>query len=132
MYEPIEFERVYKNYVVDPIVRGDLGINLPGGPIAIAFGGQYRRQDERVSMDAMSNRDNNPCTIIGVTNCDRTAQVGPYLFNRQGNIFGAAANDYRPEARHYPVAAGFFETKLPLLDTLISTSPVATRSSSRT
>jgi iron complex outermembrane recepter protein len=118
MYEPIEFERVYKNYVVDPIVRGDLGINLPGGPIAVAFGGQYRRQDERVSMDAMSNRANNPCTIVGVTNCGATAQVGPYLFNRQGNIFGAAANNYRPEARHYPVAAAFFETKLPLLSTL--------------
>jgi iron complex outermembrane recepter protein len=31
-------------------------------------------------------------------------------------VFGAAANDYRPDARHYPVAAAFLETQLPLLD----------------
>ena len=37
LYQPIWFEREYKNYVVDPIVRGDLGIQLPGGPIAIAI-----------------------------------------------------------------------------------------------
>ena len=118
MYQPIWFEREYKNYVVDPIVRGTLGIELPGGPVAIAFGGQYRRQDERVTMDAISNRNNNPCTEIGVTDCAVSAQIGPWLYNRPGTIFGAAANDYRPEARHYPVAAGFIETKLPLLSTL--------------
>ncbi len=115
LYQPIWFEREYKNYVVDPIVRGDLGIQLPGGPVAIAFGGQYRRQDERVTLDAISNRDNNPCTELGVTDCAVSAQIGPWMYNRPGNVFGAAANDYRPEARHYPVAAGFIETKLPLL-----------------
>ena len=118
LYQPVWFEREYKNYVVDPIVRGDLGIELPGGPIAIAFGGQYRRQDERVTMDTISNRNINPCGSIGVTTCATSAQIGPWLFNRQGNIFGAAANDYRPEARHYPVAAGFIETQLPILDSL--------------
>lgn len=118
LYQPIWFDREYKQYVVDPIIRGDLGIELPGGPIAIAFGGQYRRQDERVTLDEISNRDNNPCTVVGVTDCHTTAQVGPWLYNRQGMIFGAAANDYRPEARHYPVAAGFIETRLPLLTTL--------------
>jgi iron complex outermembrane recepter protein len=118
LYTPIEFERIYKNYVVDPIIRGDLGINLPGGPIAIAIGGQYRRQDERILMDAVSDRNNNPCTIVGVTNCATNGQLGPYLFNRQGNVFGAASNNYRPEARHYPVVAGFIETRLPILPTL--------------
>jgi iron complex outermembrane receptor protein len=118
MYQPVWFEREYKNYIVDPIVRGDLGIELPGGPIAVAFGGQYRRQDERITMDSISNRNNNPCTRLGVTDCASSADVGPWLYNRQGNVFGAASNEYRPEARHYPVAAGFFETKLPLLSTL--------------
>ena len=118
LFTPIEFERVYKNYVVDPIIRGDLGINLPGGPIAIAFGGQYRRQDERISMDALGNRDINPCTSLGVTNCAATSQVGAFVFNRQGNVFGAASNNFRPEGRHYPVAAAFIETRLPLLDNL--------------
>jgi iron complex outermembrane recepter protein len=118
LYQPVWFKRVYKNYVVDPIVRGDTGIQLPGGPIKIAFGGQFRRQDERVTMDAVSNRNNNPCTEIGVTNCDPTARGGVWLFDRQQTVFGAAANDYRPEARHYPVVAGFLETQLPLLDTV--------------
>ena len=118
LYNPVWFKRVYKNYVVDPIVRGDTGIELPGGPIKVAFGGQFRRQDERVTMDAVSNRNNNPCTEIGVTNCDTTALGGVWLFDRQQTVFGGAANDYRPDARHFPVVAGFLETQLPLLRTL--------------
>lgn len=118
LYRDVWFEREYKNYVVDPIIRGDLGIELPGGPIAIALGGQFRRQDERVTMDATSNRNNNPCTEWGVTDCNINAQLGPWLFNRQGNVFGAASNDYRPDARHYPVVAGFIETQLPVFDSL--------------
>ncbi len=93
MYNPVWFKRVYKNYVVDPIVRGDLGIQLPGGPIKLAFGGQFRRQDERVTMDAISNRANNPCTEIGVTNCDPTARGGVWLFDRQQTVFGGQANE---------------------------------------
>ena len=118
MYNPVWFKRVYKNYVVDPIVRGDLGIQMPGGPIKLAFGGQFRRQDERVTMDAISNRANNPCTEIGVTDCDLTARGGVWLFDRQQTVFGAAANEYRPEARHYPAVAGFVETQLPLLESV--------------
>ncbi len=118
LYQPIWFEREYKNYVVDPIIRGTLGFELPGGPVAIAFGGQFRRQDERVTMDEISNRNNNPCTRVGVVDCHSSAQVGPWMYNRQGLIFGAAANEYRPEARHYPVAAGFFETRLPVHSTV--------------
>jgi len=118
LYQPVWFKRVYKNYVVDPIVRGDTGIMLPGGPVKIAFGGQFRRQDERVTMDDVSNRNNNPCTIIGVTDCDPTARGGVWLYDRQQNVFGAAANDYRPDSRHYPVVAGFLETQLPLLDSV--------------
>lgn len=118
MYNPVWFKRVYKNYVVDPIVRGDLGFQLPGGPVKLAFGGQFRRQDERVTMDAISNRNNNPCTEIGVTDCALSAQGGVWLFDRQQTVFGGAANEYRPEARHYPAVAGFIETQLPLLDSV--------------
>jgi iron complex outermembrane recepter protein len=118
MYNPVWFKRVYKNYVVDPIVRGDLGIQLPGGPIKLAFGGQFRRQDERVTMDAISNRANNPCTEVGVTDCDPTARGGVWLFDRQQTVFGGQANEFRPEARHYPAVAGFVETQLPLLESV--------------
>ena len=118
MYNPVWFKRVYKNYVVDPIVRGDLGIQLPGGPIKLAVGGQFRRQDERVTMDAISNRANNPCTEIGVTDCDPTARGGVWLFDRQQTVFGGQANEFRPEARHYPAVAGFVETQLPLLESV--------------
>ena len=118
LYNPVWFKRVYKNYVVDPIVRGDTGIQLPGGPIKIAFGGQFRRQDEKVTMDDISNRHNNPCTEIGITTCDATAQGGVWLFDRQQTVFGAAANEFKPDARHFPVIAGFLETQLPLLNTV--------------
>ena len=118
LYQPIWFKRVYKNYVVDPIVRGDLGIELPGGPIRIAVGGQFRRQDERVTLDDVSNRNNNPCTEVGVTDCATSAQGGVWLFDRQQGVFGAAATEFRPDARHYPVVAGFVETQLPLLDSV--------------
>jgi iron complex outermembrane receptor protein len=118
LYQPIWFEREYKNYAVDPIIRGDLGIQLPGGPVAIAIGGQWRRQDERVTLDDISNRNNNPCPILGVQNCAETSQLGPWVYNRQGNAFGAAAHDYRPDARHYPVVAAFLETQLPILPSL--------------
>jgi iron complex outermembrane receptor protein len=40
-----------------------------------------------------------------------------WLFDRQQTVFGAAANEYRPDARHFPVVAGFLETQLPLLNT---------------
>ena len=116
LYNPVWFKRVYKNYVVDPIVRGDTGIQLPGGPIKLAFGGQFRRQDERVTMDAVSNRNNNPCTEIGVHELRHHGAGGVWLFDRQQTVFGGAANDYRPEARHFPVVAGFLETQLPLLE----------------
>jgi iron complex outermembrane receptor protein len=118
MYQPIWFDRDYRNFVVDPIVRGNLGWELPGGPVAIAFGGQFRRQDERVTMDALSNRNNNPCTQIGEYNCTQASQQGVFVYNRQGNVFGAAAPNYRPEGRHYPVGAAFFETKLPVWTTV--------------
>jgi iron complex outermembrane receptor protein len=118
MYVPVQFERIYHNYVVDPIIRGDLGWELPGGPVAIAIGGQFREQTEDTVLDWYTDRNINPCPTLGVTNCAATAQLGSMLYNRAGNVFGAAASNYRAERRRYPVAAGFFETKLPLLQTL--------------
>jgi iron complex outermembrane receptor protein len=118
MYVPVEFERIYENYVVDPILRGNLGIELPGGPIALAVGGQFRMQTEEVRLDQYSDRSYNPCPTLGVTNCATSAQVGALVYNRSGNVFGAAASNYRPEFRKYPVWAAFLETKLPILSTL--------------
>lgn len=124
MYVPIEFERIYRNIVVDPIIRGDTGIGLPGGTIQMAFGGQFRKQDEQVLMDDYTNRAINPCPTLGATDCQQatltlpTSQTGSLVYNRAGNIFGAAAPNYRPERRNYPAAAVFTEFGLPLLDNL--------------
>jgi len=124
MYVPIEFERIYKNYVVDPIIRGELGLELPGGPIQVAFGGQFRKQDEETILDQYTDRNINPCPTLGVTTCQAatatlpSAQVGALVYNRAGNVFGAAASNYRYDRRNFPVAAGFFETKLPILSNL--------------
>jgi len=124
MYVPVEFERIYRNIVVDPIIRGDTGIGLPGGTIQMAFGGQFRKQDEQVLMDNYSNRGINPCPTLGVMDCQEasgaipTSRTGSMVYNRAGNIFGAAASNYRPERRNYPAAAVFTEFGLPLLDNL--------------
>ena len=118
MSVPTKFERIYHNYVVDPIIRGSTGIELPGGPIQVALGGQYRQQAEDTLLDDISDRNINPCATLGVTNCAPAAQLGPLLYNRPGNVHGAAASNYREERRKYPVAAGFFETRLPILSNL--------------
>lgn len=112
LYVPIWLDRDYKMYVGDLLVSGTTGWNLPGGPVAIALGAQFRRSEELFVLDPLSNQDLNPCPTIGATNC--TNRTGPLAMSRNTTILGTTQN----VDRHYPVAAAFFETQLPLHDTL--------------
>jgi iron complex outermembrane recepter protein len=114
MYTPIWLERTYELLVVDPIIRGETGIELPGGPIAIAFGGQYRRGTEDTRLDDLSNRAINPCATPGVTDCPENIRTGPLAYLRPTTVLGATLES----DREFPVRAGFLEAKLPLLDAL--------------
>ncbi len=140
LYEPVTLKREYFNYIVDPIIRGKLGIELPGGPIQIALGGQFRRQDEHTDISDNIDRAINPCPSLPngtpltapglnpVTNQftvatspftgTQNACTGGMLFSKASTVLGSAGNNHRDEKRHYPVAAAFLQFKLPILDTL--------------
>ncbi|MBB4212475.1 TonB-dependent receptor-like protein [Rhodothalassium salexigens DSM 2132] len=79
--------------VVDAVIAGDLGdrLALPGGPIGVAVGGQYR--GERYGLDADTNSNN-----------------GNFLF---ASGAGTAVPDFRGERDTYAV---FGEVRLPATD----------------
>ena len=114
LYVPIWAKGTYNNIVFDPIVRGRLGWNLPGGPVAVALGGQFRWGSEETQLDDLSNRAINPCATPGVTDCPEAIRTGPLVFTRPTFVFGTSLE----QRRHYPVVAGFGEVQMPLLDSL--------------
>jgi hypothetical protein len=57
------------------VFNGTGGINLKGGPIAWAAGGEYRYDRREQTYDILSNRNANPCSFI--SNVNGTAYVGP-------------------------------------------------------
>jgi iron complex outermembrane receptor protein len=122
LYEPVSLNRTYRNYIVDPIIRGTTGIDLPGGPIQIALGGQFRRQDEEVNISDNIDREINPCPHLpnGVRTLDCTpgSRTGGMALSRATTVLGSQGNNHRDERRHYPVAAGFMQFKLPILNNL--------------
>jgi iron complex outermembrane recepter protein len=112
LYVPIWQESIYENVFFDPVIRGETGLNLPGGPVSMALGGQFRWGREEYRLDDLSNRDINPCATPGVTVCAN--RQGPLVFTRPTFIFGRS----QEQERRYPVAAAFIEAQLPLLDTV--------------
>jgi iron complex outermembrane receptor protein len=140
LYEDVSLKREYFNYILDPIIRGTLGWDLPGGPVAMALGGQFRRQDEHTDLSDNADRSINPCPqlpngqhvtapglnpVTNVYNVPTSAFTGTaaactggLMFSKSATVLGAAGNNHRDEKRHYPVAAAFLEFKLPLLTTL--------------
>ncbi|BCW90865.1 Vitamin B12 transporter BtuB [Alphaproteobacteria bacterium SO-S41] len=78
-----EYERNKKTslLVVDAVLNGELGWELPGGKVGWAFGGQYRRNRYETQESGFYNTDLNPCVATPdffVTNCAQ--QTGPYSF----------------------------------------------------
>jgi iron complex outermembrane receptor protein len=140
LYEPVSLRRDYNNYVVDPIIRGETGVELPGGNMQIAFGGQFRRQDEEVDISDNSDRSINPCpwlpngtrttapafnpvtkrydVLTSAYTGTQSACTGAMTFSKAFTVLGGQANNYRDDKRQYPVAAVFAQFKLPILDTL--------------
>jgi iron complex outermembrane receptor protein len=112
LYVPISLEREYKYFVADLLFSGKTGFELPGGPMAIAVGAQYRRATEKTDLSDLANRDINPCATAGVTNC--ASRTGPLAFTRNSTVLGATLES----ERKFPVYAAFAEAQLPLLDSL--------------
>jgi len=112
LYVPLHLDRTYKMTVFDPVIRGSTGINLPGGPIKIAIGGQLRYSTEDTDVNDLSDITLNPCPTVGVTTC--TNATGPLVFGRPNGVMGAN----RDTQRRFPVYAAFFETDLPIVQGL--------------
>jgi iron complex outermembrane receptor protein len=112
LYVPIELDRDYDMFVADLKFDGDTPIELPGGPIAVAFGGQYRYVKEQFALDNYSNRAINPCATIGETVC--TNRTGPLMGSRAATVLGTTLESQR----EFPVWSAFGQINLPLFDTL--------------
>jgi hypothetical protein len=112
MYVPISLERNYRMVVADLLVSGPIGWSLPGGPVAIALGAQFRRTDETFDLDPLSDRDVNPCATPGVTDCAN--ETGPLVMTRAATVLGTT----REQDRYYPIAAVFAEAQLPITESI--------------
>jgi iron complex outermembrane receptor protein len=112
LYVPIWLEREYEYFVADLLFSGKTGWELPGGPVAVALGAQYRRGTEKTSLSDEANRDLNPCATLGATNC--TSRTGALAFTRNSTVLGATVES----DRKFPVYAAFAEAQLPLLESL--------------
>ena len=107
-------------FVVDGILHGDAPFKLWGSqPVQWAVGAQYRYDRTTQNPDSLYNANSTPCVDSppygdGAPFCPTTAN-GPFLFNA----------DLRPYDVTRQIESGYFEVRLPVLDTLEMT--VATR-----
>lgn len=103
--------QVEEQLVVDAIFSGETGIDLGGGPIAYAFGAQYRGNNWTTRpIGPESDLTRNPCFILGDQSCVGTPLegVGPFIF----------LGGTRPETVNQSVKAVFAEVKIPITPTL--------------
>ena len=104
-------EQTEETLVADLIFSGELGVELGGGAIAWALGGQYRKLDYLSRpLRSESNLDLNPCVILGDRSC-----IGGPLEDAGSFIF---LGGERPEALQQDVKAVFVEVNLPVMETL--------------
>jgi iron complex outermembrane receptor protein len=100
---------VTRQFVGDMILSGQTGINLPGGEIGFALGGQYRENWYSRRYNTVSNLDFTPCPGTplnpAATCAQQTGALGFLGTNRNGSTSG-------------DVIAAFGELQLPILDRL--------------
>jgi iron complex outermembrane recepter protein len=103
--------QVEEQFVVDAIFSGETGIDLGGGPIAYAFGAQYRGNNWSTRpINAESDLNINPCFVLGDRSCVGTPieGVGSFIF----------LGGTRRERVTQNVKAVFAEVKIPITEKL--------------
>ncbi len=103
--------QVEEQFVIDAIFSGETGIDLGGGPIAFAFGAQYRKNDWSTRpLRPESDLNINPCFREGDLSCVGTPieGVGSFVF------LGGS----RRETVAQEVKAIFAEVKIPVAEHL--------------
>ncbi|HEY9217435.1 MAG TPA: TonB-dependent receptor [Phenylobacterium sp.] len=114
LFVPLSLERTGEYTIVDGIISGETPFKLwADDPISMAVGGQYRRYDEKVVLDPLSDRTINPCATVGVQVC--ASRTGPLAYNRGVNVTGLTQG----YDRSYPVHSAFFEFQIPVFNTLV-------------
>jgi iron complex outermembrane receptor protein len=106
-----------EQWVGDIVLAGGTGLQLPGGEVNFAVGGQFRKNNFiSRPLSELDNLDINPCFREGDTSCVGTATdgVGPFIF----------LGGTRPSSLSQKVYAFFGEVQLPILDNLEVTGAV--------
>lgn len=108
-YVPRTLKQKTTLFVTDAVLNGKLPFTLPGGEIAWALGGQFRRDSYESSPSDILNPDINPCVAtpdFGVTNC--ASKTGPF------GLFAPSS----PVSVSGDVYALFAELHLPITEAL--------------
>lgn len=108
LFEEYAYQSRTKLLVFDFVLSGETGLDIGGGPIGFALGGQYRRDQISRRVNDISNIDVNPCVeseLTGNTNC-------PTRRNGLLSFFGPL-NEFDLER---DVGAAFLELQVPFTD----------------
>jgi len=109
-FQPTRTDVTSEVFVVDGVFNGELpGLELGGGSVGWAIGGQYRKQWYQAEYDAFSDLTVTPCIdtpVTGSTAC--TVRNGPYMFLGGGTPADLSGDNY----------AAFTEVSLPFTDSL--------------
>jgi iron complex outermembrane receptor protein len=106
-FQPTAADLTTRIFVADLVFDGETPIELGGGNIAWAVGGQFRRGYFEGKYDGLSSLESTPCIdtpVTGSTNC--TVRNGPFMF-----LGGATPSDLEGD-----VYAVFGEVSLPFTD----------------
>lgn len=111
-FQPTRTDVKSEVFVVDAVFNGELaGMELGGGSVGWAVGGQYRKQKYQAQYDAFSDLTVTPCIdtpVTGSTSC--TVRNGPYMFLGGGtpaDLSGATGAPSPKSACRSPIASRF-------------------------
>lgn len=96
--------------VADVVMNGVTGLKLPGGNLAWAFGGQYRKTKRSTELDDLTDLAITPCpnAVDGGPGCAGRPSTGPFVF---------LGGSYETKLEQ-DVSAAFTEFSLPFFDML--------------
>ena len=105
--------------VADAAISGDTGLQLPGGEVKFAFGGQFRRSTYRFTPSQSADLATTPCRETPINGnlgpCAPSTVGGPSA--QAGGAFGFLGTTTATQASGN-VWATFAELQLPILDSL--------------
>lgn len=79
LFDGNQYIGTQETFVADGVLSGKLPVELPGGAIGFAVGGQYRHIDFRQRLGSLfADATVTPCPVSGQTNC--AFRTGPYIF----------------------------------------------------